>query len=60
MDHPTTQVITNSRKFDRGDEEAQFIPGMTASVEIIGQTRTIAQYMLAQLKSRDEELSTEK
>ena len=44
------RVITNSRKFDRGDEEAQFIPGMTASVEIVGETRTIAQYMLARIE----------
>ena len=44
------RVITNSRKFDRGNEEAQFVPGMTASVEIVGETRTIAQYMLARIE----------
>ncbi len=44
------RVVTNSRKFDRGDEEAQFIPGMTASVEIVGETRTIAQYLLARIE----------
>ena len=44
------RVLTNSRKFDRGDEEAEFIPGMTANVEIIGETRTVAEYMLARIE----------
>ena len=44
------RIVTDSRKFDRGEGEADFIPGMTATVEIIGQTRTVAQYMLARIE----------
>ena len=54
------RVITSSRKFDRGDEEAQFVPGMTASVEIVGETRTIAQYMLARIEIARRGAFTEK
>lgn len=44
------RIVTETRKFDRGDQEAEFIPGMTATVEIIGKTRTIAQYMMARIE----------
>ena len=44
------RVKTKSRKFDRGDEEAEFVPGMMASVEIIGEARTVAQYMLSRFE----------
>ena len=36
------RVKTKSRKFDRGNKEAEFVPGMMASVEIIGEARNCA------------------
>ena len=54
------RVKTGSRKFDRGDEEAEFVPGMTASVEIIGEARTVAQYMLSRIEVARRSAFTEK
>ena len=54
------RVKTKSRKFDRGDEEAEFVPGMMASVEIIGEARTVAQYMLSRIEVARRSAFTEK
>lgn len=41
------QIIVTDRSFDlRKDVEAEFIPGMEATVELIGEKRTIAAYLM--------------
>ena len=54
------RVKTKSRKFDRGNKEAEFVPGMMASVEIIGEARTVAQYMLSRFEVARRSAFTEK
>ena len=54
------RVKTKSRKFDRGNKEADFVPGMMASVEIIGEARTVAQYMLSRFEVARRSAFTEK
>ena len=44
--YPIT-IIAKDKSFDqRPDEEAQFVPGMEASVELVGEKRSIAEYIV--------------
>ena len=41
------QIIVTDKSFDlRKDVQAEFIPGMEATVELIGEKRTIAAYLM--------------
>ena len=44
--YPIT-IVAKDKTFDqRPDEEAQFVPGMEASVELVGEKRSIAEYIV--------------
>ena len=53
--------MAEDKTFDlRPGEEAQFVPGMEASVELVGEKRSIAQYVMKPFKKFQIEAFTER
>ena len=58
--YPIT-ILAGDKTFDlRPDEEAQFVPGMEASIELVGEKRSIAQYIMKPFKKFKIEAFTER
>ena len=58
--YPIT-IIAKDKSFDqRPDEEAQFVPGMEASVELVGEKRSIAEYIVKPFRKFQMEAFLEK
>ena len=58
--YPIT-ILAEDKSFDlRPGEEAQFVPGMEASVELVGEKRSIAQYVMKPFKKFQIEAFTER